>query len=111
MNVGLRAKKDFGGGDVIVKLLAGDRPQEMADDWKLESANEIGHEDESVLEHTDDLKGLSHVVVGDLAPEVADTLLKLVRGDDHFQGVIGRHHLFLVTMGNQSVRELTYFDL
>jgi hypothetical protein len=81
-NIGFVAEEYFDDLGLGALLLAVFGLDELADHGNLEGADEVGHEDECVLEDGEGLDGLSAIVVGDLAREFLYPLLDLLGSND-----------------------------
>src|SRR5208283_1284231 len=78
------------GALLLAGLLAVPRLDELAHYRNLQRPDQVGHEDERVLEDGERLDGLSAVVVGDLTREFLDPLLDLLGGNDLAKGLGSR---------------------
>src|SRR5882724_1158788 len=90
LNSQLVAEKDFEQRRFTLLALLIARLDEGADHRHFQCPHQVGDEHETVLQDAQRDQRLTTVVVGNLVPEFANSLLDLVGGNDLAQGGVGR---------------------
>src|SRR5580704_19310728 len=88
-NVGIVAEKDFEkalGSALFFPAIS--RLNELTDNRGLESAHQISHEHEAILQQGERMNGIALIVVGDLPRDLTYPLLNLL-GGDHGSKLLG----------------------